>query len=219
MKINNTLIVPALILTVFVLLAPVSAFAQPDPGGALLRSVVVPGWGHHYVDKSDWTRGKVHLGADLVMFAALFGLNARSNNLQDQALSLAQLRSGVSPGDKDRSFRLALGRFDSLEEHNEFQRRSRNFDRIIENTPENRWLWASADDRLRYADLRDSADRIDSQLPAIITLLVANRVVSGISAFVRAKKLNADVPEISISPVIDRPGSTSGMVANIRFNF
>ncbi len=219
MKTNSTAVLPALILAGLILFAPVAAVAQPDPGGALLRSVVVPGWGHHYVDKSNWTRGKVHFGADLVMFASLFGLSARSNNLQDQALSLAQLRSGVRPGDKGRSFRLALGRFDSLEEHNEFQRLSRNFDRIIENTPDNRWLWESSEDRVRYADLRDSADRIDSQLPAIITLLVANRVVSGISAFVRAKKMNAEIPEISISPVIDRPGSASGMVANIRFNF
>ncbi|MGF1669775.1 MAG: hypothetical protein ACFCU6_04945 [Balneolaceae bacterium] len=208
------LLVFGLILTI----QPILVHAQPDPRGALLRSVVVPGWGHHYVDKTDWTRGQVHLAADVVLLAAFFGLNIRSNNLQDQAMTLAQLRAGVNAAEKDRAFRLAIGRFNSLEEHNDFQLRSRNFDQLIEDTPSNRWRWASSDDRNRYSSLRDSADRIDSQLPAFITLLVANRVVAGVSAFVRAKnKIN--VPEISISPVIDQPGSTSGLVANIRIAF
>jgi len=192
--------------------------AQPDPRGALLRSVVMPGWGHYHVDKTDWTRGQVHIAADVIMLVAFFGLNARVNNMQDQAISLAQLRAGVNPDDKDRSFRLALGRFNSLEEHNDFQRRSRNWDQIIEETPDNRWRWASVDDRNKYSSLRDSADRIDSQLPAIITLLVANRVVAGASAFVRAKK-KANVPEISISPIIDEPGNATGMMANIKIDF
>lgn len=218
MPINKYKYYPLTLIGLILFMQPVLAEAQPDPRGALLRSVIVPGWGHHYVDKTDWTRGQVHLAADVVMLASFFGLNARVNNMQDQAISLAQLRSGVNPDNKDRSFRLALGRFNSLEEHNDFQRRSRNWDQIIEDTPENRWLWESADDRNKYSSLRDDADRIDSQLPAIITLLVANRVVSGISAFVRAKNLQG-APEISLSPVIDEPGSASGMMANIKFNF
>jgi len=219
MQINRCIYhIPIVIIGLTLCIQPIMVEAQPDPRGALLRSVVMPGWGHYHVDKTDWTRGQVHIAADVIMLVAFFGLNARVNNMQDQAISLAQLRAGVNPDDKDRSFRLALGRFNSLEEHNDFQRRSRNWDQIIEETPDNRWRWASVDDRNKYSSLRDSADRIDSQLPAIITLLVANRVVAGASAFVRAKK-KANVPEISISPIIDEPGNATGMMANIKIDF
>lgn len=219
MQINRCVYhIPIVIIGLTLCIQPIMVEAQPDPRGALLRSVVMPGWGHYHVDKTDWTRGQVHIAADVIMLVAFFGLNARVNNMQDQAISLAQLRAGVNPDDKDRSFRLALGRFNSLEEHNDFQRRSRNWDQIIEETPDNRWRWASVDDRNKYSSLRDSADRIDSQLPAIITLLVANRVVAGASAFVRAKK-KANVPEISISPIIDEPGNATGMMANIKIDF
>ena len=199
------------------LLLPVLAHSQADPKGALLRSAILPGWGHYYVDKSDWTRGQFHLGADLILIMGYFGLDARASNIESQFITLANLRADASIADRDRAYRLAIGQFNSLAEYNDFQRRSRNWNRILDDTPENRWNWNSNDDRLRYRDLREDADQIRTQLPAVIGLLVVNRVISGISAFTRARD-SRDIPQVSVMPAHTGPYIT-GIVANMNIVF
>lgn len=177
----------------------------------------MPGWGHYYVDNSDWTRGQYHLAADVVLIGAYFGFDARASNLQQQYLTLANLKAGVNIDGRDRSFRLAIGNFDSLKEYNDHQLRTRNWNRLIENVPENRWIWQSSEDRMKYSELREDVDRTRQQLPALISLMVVNRVVSGVSAYLRAREMT-EMPELSVSPVMDIPGS-SGYKASIRFRF
>ena len=194
------------------------AQAQPDPKGAIWRSMVMPGWGHYYADSSDWTRGQYHLAADVILIGAYFGFDARASNLQQQYLTLANLKAGVNVDNRDRSFRLAIGNFDSLEEYNDHQLRTRNWNRLIDNVPENRWNWQSTEDRMKYSELREDVDRTRQQLPALISLMVVNRVVSGVSAYLRARDM-ADIPEVSVGPVMEFPGSKSGYKASIRFRF
>jgi len=192
--------------------------SDPDPGGALLRSLAVPGWGHHYVDRSDWTRGKVHLGADLVLIGSLFGLHSRANRLEQQFLTLSNLRAGIDVSERDRAFRLAIGDFNSLEEYNDFQLRSRNWNRIIEDTPENRWRWESSDDRIKYRELRSSSDRVRNQLPAVAGLMVLNRVISGLSAYTRARGVLSE-GNLSLLPVYNAENGENGVVARMSFRF
>lgn len=196
---------------------PVLAHSQADPKGALLRSAVLPGWGHYYVDKSDWTRGQYHLGADIILLMGYFGLDARSSNLERQFISLANLRADVTVADRNRAFRLAISQFNSLEEYNDFQRRSRNWNRILEDTPDNRWNWKSVEDRQRYRELREDTDKARTQLPAIIGLMVVNRVISGVSAFTSARN-NFDVPQVSIMPAHSDSNMT-GIIANMKVTF
>lgn len=193
------------------------AEAQPDPRGAFLRSLAVPGWGHHYVDNQNWTRGQYHLAGDIILIASYLGLDARAGNLQGQYITLAQLKAGVDISSRDRTFRLAIGNFTNLDEYNDFQLRRRTWNMLIDDTPENQWQWASAEDRARYRDMREDVDRTRQQLPALISLMVVNRVVSGISAYNRARSV-AELPELSFSPVFGEDHST-GVVANLRFTF
>lgn len=190
----------------------------PDPRKAMLKSMVMPGWGHYYVDKNDWTRGKLHLSADLIIIGAYFGFDARSRNIETQFTTFAQSRAGVSIEGRDRSFVLSIGQFNTLQEYNDFQLRSRNWNRIIPDTPENRWNWSSSDDRQAFRDLRQDADRARNQLPGLVGLLVLNRVFSGISAFTRARNMSQDVPELSLLPVRVQ-NSTVGVVANLSLRF
>jgi len=206
-----------LILVTLMVWAPLKAQADPDPRGSFLRSLVVPGWGHYYNDSDNWNRGKAHLGADLVLIGSYFGLTVRSNNLQDQFGTFAQLRSGVSIDDRSRAFRLAIGQYNSLKEYNDFQLRSRNWDRVLPDIPENRWQWKTDEDRRKYRELRESSDSARNQLPAIAGLLVVNRVVSAVSSYRRARDLSAG-PELSFSPVM-MDHSEGGFVANLSFRF
>ena len=200
-----------------IFVAPLSAQNNPDPRGSFLRSLAIPGWGHYYNDSDNWTRGKIHLGADVVMIGAYFGLNARASNLEGQFETFAQLNAGVSLSGKSRRFLLALGQYNSLAEYNDFQLRSRNWDQLLPDTRENRWQWEYDDAREEYSDLRETSDRARNQLPAIAGLMVVNRVLSAISAYRRARNMSSG-PELALLPAYDG-NIQSGVVANLTFRF
>ncbi|MFO7847967.1 MAG: hypothetical protein R6V27_15480 [Balneolaceae bacterium] len=195
----------------------VQAQNTPDPKVSFLRSLVMPGWGHHYNDSENWNRGKVHFGAEAILIGSLFGLSARASNLENQYHTFAQLKAGIPVSGRDRTFQLAVGQYNSLDEYNDFQLRSRNWNQMLPDSEENRWNWQNEADRERYADLRESSDRARNQLPAIAGLMVVNRVVSAISAYRRARNLFAG-PELSLLPAAVERGS-GGIVAKMTFNF
>jgi len=188
-----------------------------SPRGAFLRSMAVPGWGHHYVDKTDWNRGKYHLSGEAVLVLSYLGLNVRANNLETDFRTLAQSRSGASLSGKDRDYLIALGNYDTLGEYNEAQLRSRRWDALFPDTQEYQWSWQRIDDRLQYRDTREKVDKTRNQLPALIVLMVGNRIASGISAYLRAQNISGNLPEAGLT-YLDQPGYR-GLAANFRFNF
>jgi hypothetical protein len=204
------------LIALFFFASAVDTYAQsePDPRGAFFRSLAVPGWGHYYADRDDWTRGKIHLGTDVVLIGTIFGLNTRANRFRSQYFTLSNLKAGVDVSGRDRSFQLAVGEFDSLEEYNDFQLRTRNWNRLIEDVPNNRWQWESSDDRRRFRELRSGRDQIRNQLPALGAFMVVNRVISGISALNRVRA-NSGIPDIAILPM----DGTTGVSAHLRFKF
>lgn len=210
------IIIPVVIGILFCL-SVTTAIAQdePNPRNAFLRSVVMPGWGHHYVDKNNWGRGQIHLGTEVILIASYIGLNRRVSNLEDHFTTLSSLRAGMDIKNRDRSFILAMGEFNTLAEYNQQQLITRNWSRLIEDQPENQWQWDSDEDRRTFADLRSNRDRLRNQLPALLSMMVVNRVFSGISAYNRARK-KINTPDLAL---IQFPGSESGFLANISFRF
>lgn len=207
-----------ILISAFLIWAPVEAQSQPDPRGSFLRSLAVPGWGHYYNDSDNWTRGQFHLGADLVLIGSYFGLSVRAGNLEDQFTTFARHKAGVSIDNRSRAFQLAIGQYDNLTDYNDFQLRSRNWDQVVPDNQENRWQWNSSEDRERYRDLRESSDKARNQRPAISALLVVNRVVSAISAYRRARDLPAG-PDLVFSPIYTGQSGSKGVVASLSFNF
>ncbi|NGP88577.1 hypothetical protein [Fodinibius halophilus] len=192
--------------------------SAPDPKIAFLKSIAVPGWGHHHVNKSDWTRGKYHLGIDIALLLGYMGLSIHSNNLQQNWYAYGQSEAGVPIKGRSRSFQLAVGDFNSLAAYNDYQERSRNWDKLLDDTPQNRWQWDSNRQRTRYRDLRSDFEQIDQQLPALIGMMVLNRIISGISAYNRARKHtnNSSLTSvISVSPY----QNSKGIVANLNIRF
>lgn len=193
---------------------------QPDPKGAFLRSLAMPGWGHFYTGEQNRNRGLAHLGAEAVLIGSYLGLNIRGNRLENDYLTLSKLRAGVDLDGRSRSFRIAVGDFDSLADYNDYQLRTRNWDRLFEDTPENRWEWDSSDNRLRFRDLRQSRDRVRNQLPALAGLMVVNRVISAISSYNRAdKNLSRESAQLMVLPVATHSRGMEGVMARLQFNF
>lgn len=208
------------LILVFLGVVTSSALSQevPDPQTAFLKSMVIPGWGHYYVDKSNWERGRYHIAAEGVVFLSFLGFNIHSKNLEQNWFTYAKAEAGVDIESRSRSFRLAVGEFNNLEAYNNYQEQSRNWDRILDDQPENRWNWGSSSKRFRYNDLRSRFERIEQQLPALIGLMVVNRVISGISAYNQAKKKqngNSMTAMVRLLPV----HRSKGIVARLSVHF
>ncbi|MDZ7806526.1 MAG: hypothetical protein U5K71_05380 [Gracilimonas sp.] len=187
------------------------------PGGAFLRSMVVPGWGHRYVDDTNWNRGKYHLAGEAVLILSYIGINVRANNLETDFRTLAQSRSGANLSDKDRDYLIALGNYDSLNDYNEAQLRSRRWNALFPESPEYQWTWESTEDRLQYQNTREKVDKTRNQLPTLVVLMIGNRITSGISAYLRAQNKLQNFPEAGLT-YVDEPGY-QGVAAKLRFNF
>ncbi|MEO1021140.1 MAG: hypothetical protein AAFW89_01235 [Bacteroidota bacterium] len=191
----------------------------PSPRGALLRSFVAPGWGHYYVDRQNWNRGKIHLAADVVMILSYLGINNRANNLDNELITFARANAGFDIAQNPRELQIALESFDSYDEYIQFQLQNRNWSNVrqFENRELYNWEWESTELRDQYREIRDDRDRAENQLPALATLLVMNRLVSGLNSFVKTRNINQNIPEAQLS-VINEFGQP-GLTARLRFEF
>ncbi len=186
-----------------------------SPAGALLRSFVMPGWGHYAADPTDWTRGQVHLGADLAMLASYVLLANYQHRLEGNLHTFGDQYSGINLSERERSFRLAVAGYNSLREYNDYQERSRNWDRIYPETDENYWEWESDEKRQSYNEMRSRRDNIERQAPALLGMMVVNRVIAGVSAFTTVRSQGQNY-SVYVSPV-NRPEDS--VQATLRIDF
>lgn len=186
-----------------ILLSSTSVLAQvndlPKPGGAFWRSLVMPGWGHYYAEGSDSRAARRYLVADVTFLATYLGLNQYSSNLSTNLNSFALQNAGVDLSRRDRSYVLAVTNYNSIDEYNDAQLRLRNWDSLIPETEENYWSWGSEKERINYVDLRDRRDRIEQQIPLMVTLMVGNRLLASLQAYRRAKIKSENASTLSVN--------------------
>ena len=93
--------------------------SEKSPRGAFLRSLVLPGWGHHYIDKTDWKRGQVYMVADAIMILSYVGIRVRNNQLENELQTFALANAGIDLRNKNRDIFLAIANFDNLDVYND----------------------------------------------------------------------------------------------------
>jgi len=170
-----------------------SASAQSEPGKAMLRSLILPGWGQYTNQPDNWTVGKVHLAADIALISGYFGFSMHADRLNQNLITQSKHYAGADIKGRPLSFKFALARYDNLAEYNEQMLRTRNWDRLLADVPENQWQWQDESARNRYVDLINREDKARNQLPAIASLLVVNRVLAGVGAYRQARNSAAYV--------------------------
>jgi len=185
-----------------------------NPGMAFLKSAIIPGWGHLSLRAEHKTRGYVHLGTEVVLWLSYFGINARTQRLEQNMYAHVELKSGTSIQGRDRTYQLAIGQFSDLKSYNDFQERNRNWTAFFEENATNSWQWQSEKDQADYIRLRNEIDGNNQQLPFLVSAMVVNRIVSGISAFIRARNTLPIQPEIGI-----RLMGNNSMEINLRIGF
>ena len=191
---------------------------SPSPAGALIRSFVIPGWGHFYAGTEHKNRGLIHLGTDLALLGGYFGIRIHANNLEQNSYTFAQQHAGIDLKNRSREFILSVGEYGSLNAYNDFQERSRNWDRIYQTTGQNFWSWDSEQNRLSFLNMDTRVQDNRQQLPAIISLMVVNRLVAGISAFSRARQQQYAFGALSFSGP-EYGGNSFTLVARYQISF
>ena len=156
---------------------------QKNPAAALRRSFLLPGWGEYYANPVQWTRGQWHMALDVSLILSYMGIRYRGSFLEDELVTFAQSNAGIDLASRDREVYLAVSNHDNLALYNNYQLRTRNWNKRLEEIPENEWNWESSSSRSQFNDMRERVDKNNNQLPALVTLMVINRVISGIHAF------------------------------------
>ena len=156
---------------------------QKNPAAALRRSFLLPGWGEYYANPVQWTRGQWHMALDVSLILSYMGIRYRGSFLEDELVTFAQSNAGIDLASRDREVYLAVSNHDNLALYNDYQLRTRNWNKRLEEIPENEWNWESSSSRSQFNDMRERVDKNNNQLPALLTLMVVNRVISGIHAF------------------------------------
>lgn len=190
---------------------------ERNPAGALLRSFAIPGWGHRYVDKTSWRRGQYHLATDVLLLTSWIYLHTNANMLENNMYTFSRTHAHIDLRAVSRRVEIAAGNYLSLQEYNEAMLRSRNWDRILDDIPANRWQWDSDEHRQEYLSIRNRMDTARQQIPAVISLMVVNRVVSGVHAFLQARNHNRELPNLSFGIPIESGGT--GFKATLQFSF
>ena len=179
----------------------------PKAGGAFLRSLVLPGWGHQYAQGGSW-RGMatVYVAADIGLWLGLVNANWRQDNLVESYQTLATTRAGADINGKDRTFYLNLATFLSSDEYLSAQLRNRAWNRIdYVSDPSFQWDWASEEDFQNFRDMREDAETFRRRKGVFIAMLVANRLLSGITSTGKANKARAQMQfSFSAPPVYEK---------------
>lgn len=207
-----------LVLLVLTISAPLAAQSpEKSPAGAMLRSMIMPGWGHYYATPEQWNRGKMYMAADVILISSWVGYTANANRLHDSMITLARTHGGVDLSGRGRQFRLNVGDFTSVDAFNDYQERTRNWDRLYTDTQANHWNWSTEAKRRDFLSMNSRIEQNRQQVPAIISLMIVNRLVSGIGAFTKVRTTN--LSDAALTFTIPHHTSGYGVQANLMISF
>ncbi|MEM1093921.1 MAG: hypothetical protein AAGJ10_04905 [Bacteroidota bacterium] len=184
-----------------------SPTADRSPQKAFALSLVVPGLGHRYAQGGSWQgRATTFALADAALWTSLIASVWRQDYLVESYQTLAASQAGAEIAGKDRTFYLNLASFESSDVYLETQLRNRAWDRIdYVADPSFQWAWSSTEAFADFRGLREDAESLRRRRPILIGLLVANRLVAGLSSIRAVGRANAPALAFSAAPETGRP--------------
>lgn len=158
--------------------------------GALLRSIVLPGWGQHYLGNHNIARRMMTTEVCLWLLYGTF--KGAQDWYQQDFRAFAALHAGISYRLKPDIYYFRLGRYDSIEDYNRAQLRNRNVDAVYSMGTDIKWEWDSIHNRERYNDLRRASLRAAKAASFMMGSMVLNRAVAAIHVLFLSRKTGTD---------------------------
>ncbi|MFC1618402.1 hypothetical protein ACFL45_00485 [Candidatus Neomarinimicrobiota bacterium] len=166
--------------------------------GALLRSVVFPGWGQHYLGNHSFARRM--MTTEVCLWLMYGGLKGAQDWYTQDFRAFATLHAGISYRLKPDIYYFRLGRYDSIEDYNQVQLRDRNIDAVYTLGTEKDWEWDSIHNRERYKDIRRASLRATKAASFMVGSMVINRAVAAIHVLFLSRKPGTDA-DIYLDPL------------------
>jgi len=173
---------PATGLLLLALLAPVLG---QQPGRtpeklALIRSLIMPGWGQHYLGAS--TAARTFATMEAALWLGYAGAHQSSLWYRQDYRAYAARHAGVAYESRSRpsTYYFHVGEYASLGEYNQEQLRSRKIGSLYTEGGAYDWEWDDPAHRERYVAIRETSLRFGKAASFIIGSMVVNRVISAI---------------------------------------
>jgi TM2 domain-containing membrane protein YozV len=163
-----------------------TAKSKKSPALALLFSLILPGAGHFYLNRMDV--GKYFLGVDAASWLGLATLNIYGDNVRDDSRTFSREHADLADIDnKNDDFFANVGNYDNIYEYNN-DKLIRGEYAMIYDVNQYFWNWDNTGNRDIFETQRKNSERIYNSRIIFGSILVANRIISGISSFLIANK-------------------------------
>lgn len=194
------------------------AESKKSPGLALLLSLILPGSGHYYLNRMDV--GKYFFGADVASWIGYISLNVYGNSVNDDAISFSTQHADVNTSNKDDNYYANVGNYNNIYEYNNAQLTYGAYS-MLYNVDQNYWNWDNVNNRNTFESQRKSSERILNSRIIFGSLLIANRIMAGISAYIIAKNDTKKPTTFNLEPELlyKKDLSFDGLKINLVKNF
>jgi len=195
------------------------AKSKKSPALALLFSVILPGAGHFYIDRMDV--GKYFLGLDAASWIGLGALNIYGDDVRDESRTFSRQHAGINTLDnKSDDYFTDIGSFDNIYEYNN-DKLTRGQYELLYDVNTYYWNWDDSQNKNIYEAQRKSSERIYNTRIVFGSILITNRIISGISALLLANKENKKSTTLNVQPELlyKKDYSFDGVRINLSKNF
>ncbi len=155
-------------------------------GGAVLRSLLIPGWGEYYLGYKG--TGRVFIATEVILWASVIGFETYSQWKEDQFIASAAEHASAQMDGKSDDFYADLGNYASTEAYNEAKLRNRDYEALYTD-PSYFWAWDSDQNRLDYDHTRIESRSAHNKIYFFIGAAALNRLISFIDTGKKATDL------------------------------
>ncbi len=196
-----------------------TASSKKSPALALLFSLIIPGSGHFYLDRMDV--GKYFFGVDVAGWLGYATLSFYGDDVMNDAKTFSNQYAAVQDVDnKDDDYFSNVGNYANIYEYNNYQLTIGSYSTLY-NVNQYYWNWDNADNQNIFETQRKNSERIYNSRIIFGSILIANRIVAGISAYLIASKDPKKVSSMNIEPELlyKRDLTFDGLKINLTKNF
>ncbi|HEX2958582.1 MAG TPA: hypothetical protein VHO70_17230 [Chitinispirillaceae bacterium] len=185
---------------------------QPSSGAAMALSLLVPGLGHQYTDRS--SSALAYLTFDVLSLAGVIFFERYSRQYESSARGFAALYAGADARVKSEKFWQYVAAFNSSEEYNGAARVARVDEDQYYNQENSQWKWTSEDLRKEFNSRRNNSRKLHIASAFCIGAMVIDRVI----AFVDVRAATRyRLTQVHTSFSIDPLNSQSSVVISSEF--
>ena len=208
--IKNSLITGLLIA---ILIAPQALQAQAEvqqlAGKALLKSLIIPGWGERSLGFNE--RSNIMLTSEATLWLGYGLLKVLSTRTDDQMVNYAVTNAQVDPAGKSNSYFDDVGNYVSLASYNDQMLRDRRPYLLYPADQGYDWQWESESNRKTFKDIKFRRNLYAHFAVYSLGAVTLNHVISAIDVlWLHNTKLN-----MQAAPIMS--GQTQGIALSLNF--